>query len=397
MPSPIEATELRLNVLSVSTNYPTRDCPTRGVFVQRRLAALSRLANVHVLVPRPTFPILKPWIIDEPLQSEIHPVDIRRMFYIPKIANMLNGIWMERCIEKWISKLPNSTLENSILDAHFGFPEGVGVCRVAQRRKLPFFITLRGLETDLFKSKLIRGQLINALNSATGVIAVSHSLKETAIENGICESKIQVIGNGVDSSFFYPGSKVQSRSKLGIENSAKLIVSVGSIRRLKGFDILLDAIQHYRNDSDFRCVILGKVMEQSFHDQIIDRISALGMESCVKLIGAKPPDELIDWLRAADLFVLPTRREGCCNAVLEALSTGLPVITTPAGDNIHFVTNGSNGFIVPHESPTALFEAIAKSFVHPWDTKLISESIRNSTWDGAAENVVRYIKEQSSQ
>jgi glycosyltransferase involved in cell wall biosynthesis len=319
------------------------------------------------------------------------------MFYIPKIANMLNGIWMERCIEKWISKLPNSTLENSILDAHFGFPEGVGVCRVAQRRKLPFFITLRGLETDLFKSKLIRGQLINALNSATGVIAVSHSLKETAIENGICESKIQVIGNGVDSSFFYPGSKVQSRSKLGIENSAKLIVSVGSIRRLKGFDILLDAIQHYRNDSDFRCVILGKVMEQSFHDQIIDRISALGMESCVKLIGAKPPDELIDWLRAADMFVLPTRREGCCNAVLEALSTGLPVITTPAGDNIHFVTNGSNGFIVPHESPTALFEAIAKSFVHPWDTKLISESIRNSTWDGAAENVVRYIKEQSSQ
>jgi teichuronic acid biosynthesis glycosyltransferase TuaC len=390
----MESSDLRLNVLSVSTNYPTLECPTRGVFVQRRLAALSRLANVRVLVPRPTFPILRPWIVDEPLQTEMQPVDIRRMFYIPKIASMLNGLWMERCIEKWVSSLPIASLKNPILDAHFGFPEGVGVSRVAQRRKLPFFITLRGLETDLFKSKFIRGQMVRALNSATGVIAVSHSLKATAIENGICESKIQVISNGVDNSFFHPGSKEQSRSKLGIKNSAKLIVSVGSIRRLKGFDILLDAIEHFRNDSDFRCVILGKVMEQSCHHEILDRISALGMESCVKLIGAKPPDELIDWLRAADLFVLPTRREGCCNAVLEALSTGIPVITTPAGDNVHYVANGFNGFIVPHESPTALFEAIAKSFAHPWDARSISESIRASTWDGTAEKVHMFFQER---
>ena len=383
-----------LRILSVCTNYPSRNHPTLGLFVQRRLAAMSKLAEIRVLVPKPVFPILKPWTNDLSLEEEKYCVDIRRMFYIPRIANQLNGMWMDHCVESWISMMPNCLSENIVLDAHFGFPEGVGVWRVAQRRKLPFFITLRGLETDLFKVKSIRNQLVQALNSASGVIAVSESLKVTAVENGISESKIRVIGNGVDNTTFCPGSRTQSRSKLGIKDSAKLIVSVGTIRRLKGFDILLKAVEHFQNDLDFRCVILGKVMEKPFQRMLLDRIAALGMETRIELVGPKPSTEVVDWLRAADMFVLPTRREGCCNAVLEALSTGVPVITTPAGDNVKFIANGHNGFIVPHDAPSSLFDAIEQSWNYPWNPQSISESVRPYTWDGTARKAIDYFIEQ---
>lgn len=354
---------------------------------------MSKLCKLKVLVPQPWFPALRSRPSDEPTGDVGLAADIRRMFYVPKITNHWNGMWMERCVEKWLSTLPSETVRNSILDAHFGYPEGVGVFRTARRRKLPFFITLRGLETDLFKDTKIRGQLIDALNHAAGVIAVSDSLKLTAVENGIDESKIRVIGNGVDGSFYSPGSKTQCRNQLDIPLGAKLIVSVGSVRRLKGFDLLLEAIKPFHKDPEFRCVILGKVMENDFRDEIVHRIDSLGMSKNVQLLGAQPPQRVVQWLRAADMFVLPTRREGCCNAVLEALSTGVPVVTTPAGDNVKFIQDGLNGFIAPHESPELLFHAIVKALEQSWDPRMISESIRSHTWEGAAQKVIGYFHE----
>ncbi len=389
-------TRPNLNILSVCTNYPTANYPTVGLFVQRRLAAMSNLADLQILVPQPSFPVLRPKRIDSLGQFDNLEVTIRSMFYIPRIANHWNGMWMDRCIEQWLESLPSLNLRNCVLDAHFGFPEGVGVFRVAKRRKFPFFITLRGLETDLFQVPSIRQQLIDALNQSTGVIAVSESLRNTAVENGVDSSKIRVIGNGVDGSFFSVGSKSHSRTKLGIPASDKLIVSVGTIRRLKGFDLLLEAIKPFRDDADFRCVILGKVMEQSFFNELNECIASMGMERRIQLLGARPPEEVVHWLRAADMFVLPTRREGCCNAVLEALSTGVPVITTPAGDNVKFVSNGFSGFIVAHESPEEITNAISKSWNHPWDPKAISESVRAHTWEGAARKVIDYFHERLS-
>ncbi|MFN9627622.1 MAG: glycosyltransferase [Planctomycetota bacterium] len=383
----------KFNVLSVCTNFPTRNYPTLGLFVQRRLYAMSKLCNLRVLVPQPWCPGIRPRNKDETLADSPFPIDIRRMFYIPKLANHWNGMWLNRCVEKWLSTLPSELVKHSILDAHFGYPEGVGVFRAAIRRKLPFFITLRGLETDLFRSKKICGPLIDALNHATGVISVSESLKSTAIENGINEGKIRVIGNGVDGSFFSPGNKEQCRYELNFSQSSKLIVSVGSIRRLKGFDLLLEAVKPFRNDPDFQCVIIGKVMENDFRNEIVQRIDQIGMSKSVRLLGTQSPERVVKWLRAADMFVLPTRREGCCNAVLEALSTGVPVITTPAGDNVKFIQEGFNGFIVPHEAPELISNAIVKALGTTWEPMSISKSISSYTWDGASQQLMDYFHE----
>jgi hypothetical protein len=121
------------------------------------------------------------------------------MFYLPGIAKHWDGWWLNQVVSHWVSSMPNLDSKNTILDAHFGYPEGVGCYRVAKRRKLPLFITVRGLETELMAVPAIKKQMLEAFDYATGIISVSQSLKDMLIQNGVDGSKIRVIGNGVDS------------------------------------------------------------------------------------------------------------------------------------------------------------------------------------------------------
>jgi teichuronic acid biosynthesis glycosyltransferase TuaC len=390
-------TERRLRshkVLSVCTNFPTRNRPTHGLFVGRRLSELSQLVELHMLVPQAYFPVLRPRPADSPLNGTDFPVTIQKMFYLPGIAKHWDGRWMERVVSAWIGRVANLDPTSTLIDAHFGYPEGVGCYRVAKKLGIPLFVTVRGLETELMAFPNIKSQMLEAYRYATGIISVSESLKEMLIEHGVEPKKIKVIGNGVESEIYCPGNKANSRSELGVDISTKLIVALGNVQRRKGYDLLIEAIACYRDVSEFQCVILGGINESATMASLKARIEELGLKNRVRFTGQATPDVVVRWLRAADMFVLPTRREGCCNAVLEALSTGVPVISTPAGDNTKFVSDGRNGFIVPHEDPKALQIAIQRSWDYPWDLKAISESVHRYTWKGAAEQVVEYFQER---
>ncbi|MCE2750287.1 MAG: glycosyltransferase [Pirellula sp.] len=383
-----------LRILSVCTNFPTRNRPTLGLFVYRRLSKLSGYGDLRLLVPQPYFPFLRPRPADALLAGNNMPVSIKRMFYLPGVAKSWDGGWLERVVSRWVSSMKDLDRGTTILDAHFGYPEGVGCYRVAKRLGVPLFITVRGLETELMEFPAIRKQMLEAFDYCTGVIAVSQSLKDMLVEQGLEAKKIRVISNGVDSDIYSPRDKLQSRQQLGVRIDAKLIVSLGNVQRRKGYDLLVEAIAPYRDTPSFRCVILGGVNETATMASLEARVAQLGMSDQVQFLGQATPDVVVQWLRAADAFVLPTRREGCCNAVLEALSSGVPVITTPAGDNTKFVVDGKNGFIVPHEDPRGLHRAIEQASEHPWDSRAISQSVHQYTWDGTAEKVHMFFQER---
>jgi glycosyltransferase involved in cell wall biosynthesis len=94
------------------------------------------------------------------------------------------------------------------------------------------------------------------------------------------------------------------------------------------------------------------------------------------------------------VFALATSREGCCNAILEALAAGRPVVTTPAGDNAHFVRDGVNGCIVPIDDAAATAAALERTLSRPdWDAEAISAVLQRAeqptypdcrppVWDG---------------
>jgi len=118
------------------------------------------------------------------------------------------------------------------------------------------------------------------------------------------------------------------------------------------------------------------------------------LQDVVRFVGNIPPVQVADWLRASDAFALGTAREGCCNAVLEALATGTPVVTTPAGDNAFFVKHTRNGMIVPIDDADAMAQALSTTLNTQWEREEIARALaaQVGSWDSVATRVLEFFR-----
>jgi glycosyltransferase involved in cell wall biosynthesis len=115
----------------------------------------------------------------------------------------------------------------------------------------------------------------------------------------------------------------------------------------------------------------------------------IGMDQYVRLVGARPHDEIAEWLAAADIFCLATSNEGMANVLVEALSCGIPVVTTRVGGNAELVQEEVNGLLVSHGDSEALQNALLNAFQRKWDRESISRSMTGRTWDATAMQLAR--------
>jgi glycosyltransferase involved in cell wall biosynthesis len=193
-----------------------------------------------------------------------------------------------------------------------------------------------------------------ACTLAHQVLCVSHSLRDTAIHEGLCEpARIRVLaggsGNGVDAERrFNPGrvprgARSATRAKLGVGESAAVIGFVGRIVRDKGIVELADAWTRIRDDfPDAHLMLVGPFEPQ---DPVPAGTEAeLRGDARVHLVGE-------DWntpplYAAMDLVVLPTYREGFPNVPLEAAAMGLPVVATRIPGCVDAVEDGVTGTLV---------------------------------------------------
>jgi glycosyltransferase involved in cell wall biosynthesis len=317
------------------------------------------------------------------------------MFYVPGVLKHLDGMWLARSAGRKIREIMRAQRIDAI-DAHFGYPDGVGCVRVAQELGIPSFVTIRGSETDFLRKPKISEQLITALNTATGVISVSHSLRHLAMKHGVDGKRIQVIPNAVDRTVFKPGSRDEARRRLGIEPGARLIVSVGHLISGKRHHVLVRTLRGLRArfPTAMLGIIGGAAYDRSYPEELERIIREEGVAANVRMIGRVPQASVNDWLQAADVFALATEREGCCNAVLEALAAGTPVVTTPVGDNAHFVRPGVNGALAPVDEVAAFERAIGDAFERTWDAHAISRGLDVGDWDDVARRVLEFMHER---
>ncbi len=136
------------------------------------------------------------------------------------------------------------------------------------------------------------------------------------------------------------------------------LLATGRLVWIKGFDYLLAAAGELaRRGVAFRLEILGDgELKKSLRYAIED----LGLQDSVSLVGAVSASEVLDRMQAADMFVLSSLGEGISNAVLEAMATGLPIVTTAAGGMAEAVGDGREGVVVPVRDSKALADAIER-------------------------------------
>jgi glycosyltransferase involved in cell wall biosynthesis len=105
-------------------------------------------------------------------------------------------------------------------------------------------------------------------------------------------------------------------------------------------------------------------------------VAGTGIRDVVRLLEPLPQNEIPNWLRTLDVFVLPSLTEGCPNILMEAMACGVPSIATRTGANEALVEDRVSGLLVPWGNSQALHEALEEIIEHPEAARCLGESGR---------------------
>jgi len=219
------------------------------------------------------------------------------------------------------------------------------------------------------------------LSRTDAVTCVSHSLVDTLQEQVPKLPPTHVIPNGIDYDFWRLG-EVSSDARQN-----KQLISVGSLKRVKGHDVLIQSFPEVlKEHPDATIRLVGDGPKRSEYERMIED---LGLTDCIDITGWLSEVEVRSSLREAVLFVFPSRHEGFGIALLEAMATGCPVVASDVG-GISEVVQGADAKLVPPQDSHALAEAINASLRdHTWRETARASSVERAaqfTWDTAVQS-----------
>jgi glycosyltransferase involved in cell wall biosynthesis len=309
-----------------------------------------------------------------------------RFFVIPKIFKLSDGLLMAASCLAAVRRLRH-TFPFDLIDAHWAYPDGVAAALLARYLRVPMALTVRGDDINILPHQFWHRQCIRwALARAARVIALSAELRQGAIALGVPPANVAVIPNGIDPQRFHPVDRHAARDRLGLPQQERMVLSVGRLHLSKGYPVLVEALARLQEKFPDLCVVIvGAADPEANAQPLIQAVAAqYGVSQRVHLVGAQPPTTLVDWYSAADVFCLPTFREGSANVLLEALACGLPCVTTPVGGNAEVISTPEVGRLVPAEAQ-AVAEAIAQCLSRTWDRARLAAHIHSRTWTAVAE------------
>lgn len=374
-----------------SSLFPSQTNPTAGLFIRERAFRLRSAFGIVVIAPQPWFPFqslirrFKPGYRPEVLQREEQDgvqVYFPRFFALPGVLRRLDGVSMAMCTLPLLSRLRRQ-YGAGIIDAHFAYPSGRAAVLLGRWLGWPVSITLRGTEARQLKDPSLTRQVLSAVRQADQVISVSDSLRQLLVRAGADPERIEVVGNGVDVEKFAPQPRDEARRALGIPDGAKVLISVGGLVERKGFHRVLDVMPELvRHFPDLLYLVVGGGSpEGDMSASLREQVRELGLERHVRFTGPLAPEKLTVPLSAADVFVLSTRNEGWANVFLEAMSCGLPVVTTDVGGNAEVVCRPGLGTIVPFGDAAALLDATRNALQRDWSREYIMSYARDNSWN----------------
>lgn len=207
-------------------------------------------------------------------------------------------------------------------------------------------------------------------------LANSEAVKDFYTKHiGVRPKKITVIPNGIDTDYFdsiLPDPKL--RESLGIRLGNFVIICVANLHINKGHQYLLEAFETVNQKyPETHLLIVGDGAERN---NLKNQLKEYQSKNNISFLGRRT--DVPQLLKISDCFVLPTLFEGQSNALMEAMASGLPVITTDIPENRNLVENNTSGFLVPIKNSTALSEAIQKIYKELKTKKTFSEKAKNT-------------------
>lgn len=338
----------KVRLLALTTSYPLHPGSSAGVFVQ---SLYRRLSDRYVIdVVSPADPKVSLASFDDFTATDIRVHAVR---YAPKawrtLAQQAGGVVLSVKRAPWRVFLLPALLgalfwrclvcasDADLIHANWTIC-GVVAGVVGRLRRKPVVTTLRGSDmTRAEHSWLDRTILGLAVRTSGIVICVSEAMAERARRQFPHRAAdIHACLNGVDEAFL---EIVRAPS----DGDTLRVLAVGNLIRLKGFDVLIEAVARAHCREQLRVSVVGDGSEE---EALVALAAARGVSACFEFAGRLPVADMPGRFAEADVFVLSSRSEGRPNVVVEALASGLPVISTDLEGVRGMVTDGDTGWLV---------------------------------------------------
>lgn len=272
-----------------------------------------------------------------------------------------------------------------LVHAFFGLPTGWLCYRTANR--LPYIISLRGSDVPGGHARLqleykLLGPLLKRIwTDASALVACSDGLKNRALRF-LPSANIDIIPNGIDLDKFHPASSRELSGELKL-------LTVGRLSVTKRFEMLVDAVEILsKQGKNVHLTISGG---GGLLAELKNLVEQKKLTDIINLTGRIESEKMPDVYGAHDMFVSASMQEGMSNAMLEAMASGLPIITTRCEGVEELISD--NGVVVGTDSAESLAEAInnlaENKQAYSTMCVLARRRAENFDWDKVADGYIK--------
>ncbi len=335
----------KIKVLNLVSWFPNESNPLEGIFIKEHIKAINKFVDVRIIYGSE--------------KKKFSKVTYRR-----KVVDGMNVVYFN------FGKLPvpggsffpylkgfygafkefkKEGFVPNVIHAHV-YKAGVPAVILGAFTGIPVIITEH---YSIFVSNDIRGKenikAQFAFQNAQCVTAVSKFLA-THIKKYAGEKQVKVVPNVVDHSLFHPPDFISNNVPLKF-------ITVAHLEKHKGIDYLIKAAEILKKKGyNFKVIIVGDGNKKyEYKREILEK----GLTEVVHLVGGKTHQEVAELMRRSDSFVLPSLGETFGVVLIEAMATGLPIITTDCGGPSEIVDSES-GIVIPPANEKALAQAMEK-------------------------------------
>ncbi|GAB1470839.1 hypothetical protein MASR2M66_17170 [Chloroflexota bacterium] len=205
------------------------------------------------------------------------------------------------------------------------------------------------------------------------VVALTDVMRNEALQIGIPPERIRILNNGIDASAYVYSAeeKLQAKKQLG-QAGNPIALFVGRLDPVKSLTTVIDGMEIVRTSNPaLRFMIVGDGIERAALEL---QVKQQGLEGNVIFAGDQR--DVSPYLKAADMFVLPSLTEGISNALLEAMASSLPCLATPVGGNNEVLDYGKYGVMLPVADVQAWANALLELGSDPGKRQLLGQKAR---------------------